>query len=174
MDEHEREIRRRMAAHELYTDHGVAGLAAERARATDLTYDFNATRPSATDERQRLLRELFAAVGDDVWIEPTLRVAYGSTTRLGNGVYANFGLTLVDDVEITVGDRVMFAPNVTISTTGHPVHPDLRPDGTSSPRRSSSRTTCGSGREQSSCRASPWGGVRSSPREPSWRGTCRR
>lgn len=130
MDEHEREIRRRMAAHELYTDHGVAGLAAERARATELTYDFNATRPSETGERERLLRALFAAVGDGVWIEPTLRVAYGGTTRLGNGVYANFGLTLVDDVEISIGDRVMFAPNVTISTTGHPVHPDLRTDGT--------------------------------------------
>ncbi|WP_435738936.1 maltose acetyltransferase domain-containing protein [Cellulosimicrobium sp. PMB13] len=45
-----------MAAHELYTDHGVVGLAAERARATELTYDFNATRPSETGERERLLR----------------------------------------------------------------------------------------------------------------------
>lgn len=129
MNDHEHDIRRRMAAHELYTDHGVEGLAAERSRATELTYDYNATRPSETAERTRLLRELFAEVGDGAWIEPTLRVAYGCTTRLGTGVYANFGLTLVDDVEITVGDRVMFAPNVTISTTGHPVHPDLRTDG---------------------------------------------
>jgi galactoside O-acetyltransferase len=41
----------------------------------------------------------------------------------------NFGLTLVDDVEIVVGDRVMFAPHVTVTTTGHPVHPQRRADG---------------------------------------------
>ncbi|WP_267714563.1 sugar O-acetyltransferase [Streptomyces sp. CoH17] len=57
-------------------------------------------------------------------------MAYGSRTHLGDDVYANFGLTLVDDVEVFVGNRVMFAPHVTVSTTGHPVHPDLRRDGT--------------------------------------------
>jgi len=49
--------------------------------------------------------------------------------HLGDGVYGNFNLTLVDDVNIYVGNRVMFAPNVTITTTGHPIHPDLRRDG---------------------------------------------
>ncbi len=44
-------------------------------------------------------------------------------------MYVNFNLTLVDDVEVFIGSRVMFAPNVTITTTGHPVHPDLRRDG---------------------------------------------
>ncbi|MFC8879092.1 sugar O-acetyltransferase [Streptomyces ardesiacus] len=73
---------------------------------------------------------MLAALGTRVWIEPPLHVAYGSRTHLGDDVYANFGLTLVDDVEVFVGNRVMFAPHVTVSTTGHPVHPDLRRDGT--------------------------------------------
>ena len=37
---------------------------------------------------------------------------------------------LVDDVDIYIGNNVMIAPNVTISPTGHPVHPDLRKGGT--------------------------------------------
>lgn len=37
--------------------------------------------------------------------------------------------TLVADVRITIGDRVLIAPHVTITTTGHPVHPDARADG---------------------------------------------
>ena len=43
-------------------------------------------------------------------------------------VYANFNLTLVDDTDIFVGDSVMFGPNVTVATAGHPINPDLRRD----------------------------------------------
>lgn len=48
----------------------------------------------------------------------------------GDGAYADVGLTLVDDVEGVVGHRVVFAPHVTVATTGRPVHPELRRDGT--------------------------------------------
>ena len=41
----------------------------------------------------------------------------------------NFNLTLVDDADIIIGNNVMFAPNVTISTAGHPIHPEPRTQG---------------------------------------------
>lgn len=121
-----------MAAHELYTDagSGLDGLDEERIAGKDLAYDFNATRPRQTAERDRILRELFGSVGERLWIEPPLHVAYGRYSHFGDDVFVNFNLTLVDDVEVRVGSRVMFAPNVTITTTGHPVHPELRADGT--------------------------------------------
>ena len=121
-------IRERMKAGKLYTDLGE-GLSEERLRGKELVYDFNHTRPSEEQKRQEILKELFGSMGEGVWIEPPLRVAYGSRTHVGNHVYANFNLTLVDDIEIYVGNNVMFAPNVTISATGHPVHPELRPNG---------------------------------------------
>ena len=62
-------------------------------------------------------------------MEPPLHVAYGNHVHLADDVYVNFNLTLVDDVEVFIGSRVMLAPNVTITTTGHPVHPDLRREG---------------------------------------------
>ncbi|MFE8922491.1 sugar O-acetyltransferase [Streptomyces rochei] len=132
MDPRERDVRRRMAAHRLYADGapGLEGLAEERTRGKELADAYNRTGARDEEGRGALLRELLGAVGTGVWIEPPLHVAYGSRVRLGDDVYANFGLTLVDDVEIFVGDRVMFAPHVTVSTTGHPVHPDLRRDGT--------------------------------------------
>ena len=46
--------------------------------------------------------------------------------HLGDQVYANFNLTLVDDGPIRIGDNVMFGPSVVITTGGHPVLPDLR------------------------------------------------
>ena len=131
MDDREREVRRRMAAHELYTDAapGLEELEEERIRGKELADAFNATPPRATATRERLLRELFGSMGERVWVEPPLHVAYGKRVHLADDVYVNFNLTLVDDVEVHIGSRVMFAPNVTITTTGHPVHPDLRRDG---------------------------------------------
>ncbi|MDR7278532.1 sugar O-acetyltransferase [Catenuloplanes atrovinosus] len=132
MDEREREVRRRMAARELYrdADPGLEGLAEERTRGKELADEYNRTSPRATAERDRLLREMLGGVGERVWVEPPIRVAYGRHLHLGDDVYVNVNLTVVDDGEVFVGDRVMFAPNVTITATGHPVHPDLRHDGT--------------------------------------------
>lgn len=121
-------IRERMKAGKLYTDLGE-GLAEERLRGKELVYDFNHTRPSEEAKREDILRQLFGSMGENVWIEPPLNVAYGNRTHIGNNVYANFNLVLVDDIEIYIGNGVMFAPNVTITATGHPVHPELRPHG---------------------------------------------
>jgi galactoside O-acetyltransferase len=130
-DAAEREVRRRTAHHELYTDSapGLGRLEEERFRGKELAARYNATGPRDQETRSALLGELLGSVGRGVWIEPPLHVAYGRHVHLGDDVYVNFGLTLVDDVEVFVGDRVMFAPHVTISTTGHPVHPELRRDG---------------------------------------------
>ncbi len=130
-DDAEREVRRRMAAHELYTDAapGLERLEEERLRGKELAAEYNATGPRDQETRHALLGRLLGSVGRGVWIEPPLHVAYGTNTHLGDDVYVNFGLTLVDDVEVFVGDRVMFAPHVTITSTGHPVHPELRRDG---------------------------------------------
>ena len=93
----------------------------------ELLYDYNATRPSESDRRQALLKRMFAEVGENCYIEPPLHANWGGhNVHLGNNVYANFNLTLVDDGEITVGNSVMFGPNVTVATAGHPIAPELR------------------------------------------------
>ncbi len=46
--------------------------------------------------------------------------------HFGDNVYANFGLTMVDDTHIYVGDHTMFGPNVTVASAEHPVLPELR------------------------------------------------
>lgn len=118
-------IKERMESGKLYRSDDP-NLAEEQRRFNELVYDFNATRPSESRRRGELLREIFADVGEGCWIEPPLRANWGSHTHLGNRVYANFNLTLVDDTHIYIGDSVMIGPNVTISAAGHPVDPDLR------------------------------------------------
>lgn len=90
-------------------------------------YDYNATRPSESKIRKSLLKEMFAEIGEGCHIEPPLHANWGGKyAHFGKGVYANFNLTLVDDVEIHVGDYTMMGPNVTIITGTHPILPALR------------------------------------------------
>lgn len=93
-------------------------------------YDFNATRPLEGEKRTKLLKEMFAEIGDGCYIEPPLHSNWGGHhVHFGKNVYANFNLTLVDDTHIYVGDYTMFGPNVTVATAGHPILPELRKQG---------------------------------------------
>ena len=122
-------IKEKMHGGELYS--GVdKELMSEQARYLELLYDFNATRPSESEKRSELLKQMFAEIGNDCYIEPPLRANWGGKhVHFGNNVYANFNLTLVDDTHIYVGDCTMFAPNVVVSTAGHPIEISLREKG---------------------------------------------
>ena len=120
-------LEERMESGKLY-DGASEELQAKQRIFNELVYDFNATRPSEVEKRLELLRQLFAEVGEGCWIEPPLRANWGSHTHLGNHVYANFNLTLVDDTHVYIGDHVMIGPNVTITAAGHPIEPSLRWD----------------------------------------------
>ncbi len=111
----------------LWTDTEESAKAQQEARG--LCYDFNRLRPEDTEKKMQLLSEIFGHLGQNVWIEPPLTLAFGKTVSIGNNTYINSNLTLVDDYKITIGNSVLIAPNVTISSTGHPVHYKLRPHG---------------------------------------------
>lgn len=79
------------------------------------------------DRREAMLRQMFAEVGEGCYIESPFYANFGGHhVHLGNNVYTNFNLTLVDDTHIYIGDCTMIGPNVTIATAGHPIEPGLR------------------------------------------------
>lgn len=121
--------RERMDAGLIY-DPGDSAIMEEQSSYLELLYEFNATRPSEPEKRAELLKKMFGKIGKGCYIEPPLRANWaGKHVFLGNGVYANFNLTLVDDGNIFIGDKVMFGPNVTIATANHPILPALRERG---------------------------------------------
>ena len=121
-----KEIRERMYGQKLYYCNDE-DLMREQMKALELLYDFNKTRPSEQDKREKILKKMFAEIGDDCYIEPPFHANWGGkNVHFGNGVYANFNLTMVDDCDIFVGNNVMFGPNVTVSAGTHPIHPELR------------------------------------------------
>ena len=109
---------------------GEADLVEEQTGYLDKLYDFNQTRPTEGEKRTKMLKEMFAEIGENCYIEPPFHANFGGHhVHFGTGVYANFNLTLVDDTHIYVGDYTMFGPNVVLATAGHPITPELRKRG---------------------------------------------
>lgn len=122
------DIREKMHTGDLYLS-ADEDLVAEQLTYVEKLYDFNATRPLEQDKRSKMLKDMFAEIGEDCYIEPPLHSNWGGKhVHFGKGVYANFNLTLVDDTHIYVGDYTMIGPNVVLATAGHPILPKLRPD----------------------------------------------
>ncbi|KUL82039.1 hypothetical protein ZTR_10056 [Talaromyces verruculosus] len=77
------------------------------------------TLQKLADDRLKLLKTRLGHIGEDSYIEPPLNVDYGPNISIGKRFYSNFGLTILDSAIVTIGDRVMFGPNVMISTATH-------------------------------------------------------
>ena len=120
--------REKIAGGRLFTDM-TEGLPEERLRGKELMTAFNATLPSEAEKRISLVKKMFKRTGEHFWIEPPVYFAYGSHISIGEGFYANVNLTVIDDWEVDIGNRVLFGPNITISTTGHPLDPEKRREG---------------------------------------------
>ena len=101
----------------------------QRQIAKEICFDYNNTRPMDVERKDELLHRLLGTCGESIWMEAPIHFAYGCNTHMGDHVYANFNLTIVDDGACHIGNYVMFAPNVVISTTGHPIHPSFRDKG---------------------------------------------
>lgn len=102
----------------------------EQLACLDRLYDFNMTRPTELEKRNSLLKEMFAEIGENCYIEPPFHSNFGGKhVHFGKNVYANFNLTCVDDTHIYIGDYTMIGPNVTLATAGHPILPELREKG---------------------------------------------
>ncbi|MFJ8888419.1 sugar O-acetyltransferase [Streptomyces sp. NPDC102402] len=116
----------RIAKGLVYTESEAAFLAPRRR--ADQIFEYNRTPPSRTDMRRSLLVEILGSVGERTALLPPFHAAFGSNVHLGDDFFGNVNLTFVDDVDIRIGNDVMIAPSVTLTTTGHPVHPARRAD----------------------------------------------
>jgi maltose O-acetyltransferase len=101
-------------------------LVAARTRARDLCQDLNATRETQQEDRRRILRELFGAGGDDVWMQPPFFCDYGFNILLGRRCFFNFNCVVLDVSTVHVGDYTLFGPGVQIYTATHPMDAELR------------------------------------------------
>ena len=109
----------KMLAGELY-DPLDPQLVQERTRCRDLCKLFNDSREDQQEERKRILAELFGRP-TDVWIQPPFFCDYGRNISLGEKVFFNFNCVVLDVMQVTIGDSVLFGPSVQIYTATHPL-----------------------------------------------------
>lgn len=76
--------------------------------------------------RREAVSDLFGQVGKNVYVESPVRVDYGRNISVGDNFYSNFNFVVLDCAPVRIGNDVMIAPNVTITTAGHPLEPELR------------------------------------------------
>lgn len=105
------------------------GLAEDRLACKSLLFRFNNLPPEDEDTREELFRKVLAKCGKNAWLESPFRCDYGYNIEVGDNFYGNYNLTILDIAKVTIGDNVMIAPNVSIYTVGHPLHPDSRNSG---------------------------------------------
>lgn len=106
----------------------------ERAQAKKQCQLFNQHDIDERKGARRIIKDLFGAVGS-AWIEPPFYCDYGYNIRVGNNFYANHGLVILDAAPVTIGDDVMIAPGVIISTATHPLDALERRKGIESARQ---------------------------------------
>ncbi|EJL33846.1 sugar O-acetyltransferase [Novosphingobium sp. AP12] len=102
-------------------------IAADQRAAAEWMVRFNCTIDP--DEREALLRERFAAVGEGAAIRPPFHCDYGCNISLGRGVFLNFNCVILDVVEVVIGDGAQIGPGVQILTADHPRDPVERASG---------------------------------------------
>lgn len=71
--------------------------------------------------KKSIIEELFGRAGKNLRVYLPLRVDYGCNIYTGDNVLINQNCTFLDTNKITIGERVLIAPDVKIYTADHPI-----------------------------------------------------
>ena len=90
----------------------------------DIIQQYNNLRPTDTQGRFKILKNLIGKMADDnaLIIQP-FYCDYGKHIRLGKRFFANFNFTVLDEAYVTIGDDCFIGPNVSIYTACHSTNP---------------------------------------------------
>ena len=118
----------KMLSGELY-DATDEVLSDERMRARLLIKELNDSREDHSDERARILKSLIPNSGIGLWLQPPFYCDYGTNIKIGDKVFFNFNCVVLDVMQVTIGSRTLFGPNVQIYTATHPINYQERATG---------------------------------------------
>ena len=105
------------------------GLGEERMENKIKIREYNTLSPTDRAGADRVIRSILGKAGKDIHMEQPFSCDYGKNIEVGDNFYSNFNCIILDVAKVVIGDNVMFAPNVSIFTAGHPIHPDSRNSG---------------------------------------------
>ena len=97
----------------------------QQKRARVLTQKLNTIDRSDYDGINKLVKELFGK-SDGVFLNPPFYCDYGFNIETGKNLFVNYNCTFIYVAKVKIGDNCFIAPNVSIYTAGHPIHPVSR------------------------------------------------
>ncbi|MEH7294177.1 maltose acetyltransferase domain-containing protein, partial [Priestia megaterium] len=109
----------KMLGGEMYSP-ADAQLRKDREHARRQVRIYNETLESEDNKRIKLLKGLFGSTGENVYVEPNIRVDYGYNIFVGENFFANFDCVILDICEVRFGDNCLLGPGVHIYTATHP------------------------------------------------------
>lgn len=118
----------KMLAGELYNPLDPQ-LSDERRQARLLIKQLNDTKDDEEELRVHILKELIPNAGAGLWLQPPFYCDYGSNIVVGEKVFFNFNCVVLDVMQVTIGSRTLFGPNVQIYTATHPADWKVRASG---------------------------------------------
>ena len=86
----------------------------------------NVVEPWDFDKLNQVAHKIFGSLGENAWINPPFYCDYGKNIFAGDGLNVNYNCVILDVGRVDIGNNVFLAPNVSIYTAGHPVHPAAR------------------------------------------------
>ncbi|MDO4459278.1 MAG: sugar O-acetyltransferase [Clostridia bacterium] len=89
-------------------------------------YEYNMLPPERWGEREILIKNMLGKTGENVNILTPFTCEYGRLMEVGDWFFANRGLTVLDAGTVKIGNFVQMGPNVSLYTSGHPIHPETR------------------------------------------------
>ena len=93
----------------------------KKLKAHRLSQEYSLTFEEDNENRNRILHELLAEIGEGTFMLGPIRFHYGCHTKIGAHCFMNFNFTVQDDALVTIGNNNNFGPNVTIVTPMHPM-----------------------------------------------------
>jgi len=117
--------REKMLAGEVY-DACDAELLKELNAVKVLCQQYNNLLPTDFAARNKMLCEMLGQADEDTFIVQPFYCDYGKHIRVGKRFFANFGLTVLDEAYVTIGDDCFMGPHVQIYCACHSTNPSER------------------------------------------------
>lgn len=97
----------------------------EQKKCRRILQELNFADRSDFDTLTEIVKRLLGK-SEKAFINPPFYCDYGTHIEVGKNFFANYNCTIIDVAKVKIGDNCQFAPNVSIYTAGHPLHPVAR------------------------------------------------
>ncbi|NEU27921.1 sugar O-acetyltransferase [Paenibacillus polymyxa] len=107
---------------EMYDD-AAEDISALRAHAISMSRKYNHKVNTNDEYDMSILKDLFAEVGENVYIESNFRCEFGFNISIGNNVYINHDMIILDCNEVKIGNEVYIGPRAGLYAANHAEDP---------------------------------------------------